>query len=130
MDDHLKRLVRYGVVGAVVNLMLLAAFAALVTTQIAAVSATIIVYIVGVGVSYVLNRNWAFSSGRRHVSGLPAYILAYACGGLAAAALMWIFHNHLGFPAIMVQAVAMVVVPVLIFTLLNWLVFPRGKEAD
>lgn len=128
VSGRLARLVRFGVTGIVSNLVLFGLFVALVTQKAPVLAATAMVYVAGICGTYVVNRAWSFDSKRRHVEAGPAYALAQACGLGVQLLIQWFFHGRLGYPAILVQAVSIPVFAVLMFAVLEWVVFPRSPR--
>jgi len=80
LREHAQRLGRYGAVGILTNLTLYVAFVALLWMGLGPALAAGICYVTSVVFSYILNRNWSFSSTASHRSDLPKYLTAYGLG--------------------------------------------------
>ncbi len=133
VSSHLRgvrRFRRFVIVGTVTNLALLGLFAALVQLGIAPVTASVAIYLIGVLVTYLINRTWSFESKRCHVIGGAGYFAVHACGIAAVAALQWVLHERFGVPSLLVQVFAMGLVAATSFTLFDRIVFPRQPDAD
>lgn len=123
MIEGLPTLVRYLVVGAVTNLLLLLCFSWL-NLYLPAIAASSLVFVTGIAISYSANKNWSFKSPGRHRREAPRYILAYLAGyavQLTVLTMVIHFTHH----AILAQAVAMVVAAAVIFAMLKLFVFAR-----
>jgi putative flippase GtrA len=82
-------------------------------------------YGLGILLSYVLNRRFAFRSRRAHRSALPAFILAAAsCWGLNLAVLYLALAT--GVPAAGAQALAVLSYTASFYLLNRWAVFRRA----
>jgi putative flippase GtrA len=119
------RLLRFGVTGILSNGLLLALFAGLTRLGAPVMAASVLVYGAGVLVSYFVNRNWSFSSSRPHREGAAFYLLTQLFGLMIVLLMQWGLHGLIGLPGIVVQAMAIPVVALLSFVLLEWIVFPR-----
>ena len=117
------RILRFGLLGSASNLLLLAFFAALFWWGLSAIAASMITYAVGVVGTYLFNRAWVFESTRRHSIAMPSYVVVHGCGAALTAALHWYFHGVLGFPALLVQVFAILLVAAFVFIALEWLIF-------
>lgn len=77
---ELKRFSRYAAIGLGSNLTLYLLFLVMVWADLGAVSSSVICYIFGVTLSYLLNRKWTFASSNAHRQDLPRFLAAYATG--------------------------------------------------
>lgn len=80
----MKRIGRFSIVGIGVNASLYLLFLALVWTGLPAVAVSAFCYVLGVGMSYVLNRRWSFESRADHRQDLPRFLTAYGSGLVVA----------------------------------------------
>jgi putative flippase GtrA len=113
----------------VTNLALLGLFAALIRLGIAPVTASIAGYLIGVLVTYLINRTWSFESSRSHVIGGAGYFGVHACGIATVAGLQAVVHGYFGVPALLVQIFAVGLVAATSFILFDRIVFPRQHAA-
>lgn len=80
MYDEVKRLSRYGIVGIATNLLLYVVFLLLLYLGVDPVVDAGICYLLGVSLSYILNRRWTFDSRNTHKKDLPKFLLSYGIG--------------------------------------------------
>jgi putative flippase GtrA len=78
-----RRFLRYGMVGVISNLMLYGLFVSLVWFGTGPVFTAGLCYVLGVALSYLLNRRFTFASTARHGHDLPKFLLAYGIGFVA-----------------------------------------------
>ncbi|EKE44163.1 GtrA family protein [Oceaniovalibus guishaninsula JLT2003] len=90
MTGGLGRIGRYGIVGIGSNLFCYAVFLGLIAASVPAVPASGGVYILGLTISYLLNRSWSFRSRGSHASDLPRFLLAYGIGLVFSLVSMWV----------------------------------------
>lgn len=122
------RLLRFGVTGVLSNGLLLVLFAGLTRLGMSVMIASALVYGVGMLFSYFVNRNWSFSSDRPHREGATFYLLTQLFGLAILMLMQWSLHGWARLPGIVVQALAIPVVALSSFVLLEWVVFPRNRN--
>lgn len=71
---------RYGVVGVATNISLYLLFLVLVWIGTPPVLTSGMVYVLGVTLSYLLNRRFTFKSEKGHGQDLPRFVFAYGLG--------------------------------------------------
>ncbi len=126
---RLGRLVRYGIVGVVSNLCLIALLFLLVRAGVGAVPAAMIVYVLGVAGTYAANKMWSFRSRVSHFKAGPRYVLVHALCAGTVAALQFVGHDRLGIDAVLVQVFAMAIVVLPLFVLMERFAFsPAGQS--
>ncbi|MFV0359657.1 GtrA family protein [Tropicimonas sp.] len=76
----LGRLGRYGAVGILTNVTLYLLFLLLVRLGLPPVPVSGLCYLLGVTMSYLLNRRWTFVSQASHRQDLPRFLAAYGVG--------------------------------------------------
>lgn len=76
----IPRFAKYAVSGVGTNLLAYAAFFGLLWQEIPPVWASGVAYAVGLSISYLINRLWAFQSANNHRCDLPKFIAAYGVG--------------------------------------------------
>jgi putative flippase GtrA len=74
------RLAKYGAVGVLSNVTLYLLYLAFLWVGLAPQGAVGICYVLGVALSYVLNRSWTFKSTASHGRDVPRFLAAYAIG--------------------------------------------------
>jgi len=131
IESHtsLRQLLRYGLVGAAVNLCGYLLFLLMTWLGMEAKAAMTVLYVAGATVGFWGNRNWTF--GHRGSIAGPAlkYFGAHAGGYLVDFAMLAVFVDRFHFSYRVVQAVAMVVVAGFLFLMFKYLVFPRSDLA-
>ena len=80
LASEATRVAKYGVVGVVSNLTLYVLFVALIWLSLSPQWAVAICYVLGVALSYTLNRQWTFKSTSAHSRDLPRFLAAYGIG--------------------------------------------------
>lgn len=78
--NEIQRLFRYGSVGIITNVTLYLVFILFLRLGLTPSVAAGVCYGLGVGISYLLNRRWTFSSTDSHRRDIPKFILAYGVG--------------------------------------------------
>lgn len=78
--SELRRFSRYGIVGLGTNLSLYLLFLLLLQLTVQPVAAAGICYVLGVAMSYLLNRRWTFASTDSHWRDLAKFLCAYGLG--------------------------------------------------
>lgn len=121
MPPLFRQLARYGVVGVTSNLTTYGIFLGLYYLGMPPVIATGVVYVIGVCISYVVNRNWTFESKSVHGQDLPKFVLAYGLGFVVSLISMWGLLHWI--PAEFAQLMTIFISAAMIFTLLKLLRF-------
>ncbi len=124
-----KRFSKYGTVGLFSNFCLYGLFLILIQFGISPVLASGISYVIGVALSYLLNRQWTYQSKNSHARDLPKFLVAYGVGFVTALVMIaWLIR---WFSPAFAQIINMIVVAVVIYTLLNLFKFGvEGHEQD
>lgn len=123
--SSLTQLVRYGLVGGVVNLGGYLLFLLITWFGMEPKSAMTVLYVAGAGAGFWSNRSWTF--GHRGGIAGPAlrYFGAHVCGYMLNYLILAVFADYLFFPYRAVQAVAILVVAGFLFVTFKFLVFSR-----
>jgi len=108
----LVRLQRYGIIGLSTNLSLFVLFLLLIRVNIAPVWASGLCYVLGVILSYSLNRRWTFSSRQSHLHDIPRFLISYGIGFLITLALMAMLVTPLGPSAAQVITIGLTAVSI------------------
>lgn len=74
------RLTRYGIVGLVTNAVVYGVFVIMIWLDMHPLWASGLCYAIGLTLSYLVNRRWAFESTSNHLSDLPRFLAAYGLG--------------------------------------------------
>lgn len=129
--DTVVSLLRYLTVGVVSNGLLYAAYLLITHLGLPPVVATSLLYVTGVGGTYLANRGWSFQSSRTHSEAAPRYAMAYGAGyGVQVATLSGLTYL-LHVPHQFAQLCAMGGAAVTIYAGLKFWVFPNEpKEED
>lgn len=129
--DSVMSLLRYLTVGVVSNGLLYAAYLLITYLGMPPVVATSLLYVSGVGGTYLANRGWSFQSTRDHSEAAPRYLMAYGAGyGVQVATLSGLTYL-LHVPHQFAQLCAMGGAAVTIYAGLKFWVFPdQPKEED
>lgn len=90
LRNELALLSRYGLVGLASNGVLYVLFLLLLRLGVLPTVAAGLCYVLGVGLSYVLNRRWTFSSRENHTLALAKYVAAYGTGFVSALGTIYI----------------------------------------
>jgi len=85
-------------------------------------------YGLGVALSFILNRRWAFNNNGCMQNQLYRYLISHSIGYLLNLTLLSIFVQILGFPHELVQAAAVLIVAVLLYLLLRFYVFAHDLK--
>lgn len=123
--------VRFATVGVISNVLLYLAYLLLTFTLCLEhkVSMTVI-YIVGVMLTFIVNRSWSFGhSGVAHTA-FVRYVLAYVIGYFLNLGLLWLIVDRLNQPHEYVQAVAIVLVAICMFLLHKYWVFAPSVQSN
>ena len=119
-----RRAMRYAMVGGGVNAGLYALYLILTGWLGAApLLATLLVYVVGIVLTYLGNALWSFERTRPHAAGLPRYVAAYIAGYAVQAGMLVVLIELLSLRHYYSQIVAMAAAAATIFVLLNFWVF-------
>jgi putative flippase GtrA len=116
-------LIRFGVVGAGLNVVLYAAYLILSALPISSIGAMTVTFFTGTVLGFFINRKLTFrydgGSTQTFMRFFAVYALLYAVNFTA----LWFFAERLAFPHQFVQAVAMMVLPAFSFLLQKYWVF-------
>lgn len=124
----LGEMARFAIVGVASNALLLMVFAVMLRAGVGSVAAMSLVYLLGLALSFTGNRHWTF----RHAGSFSLSLRRYAalhmgCYVLNACALLLLV-EHLHWPALPVQAGAVVVIACILFAGQRYWVFVRSAD--
>lgn len=130
MDATSGQLLRFGVVGVVVNSGLYAAYLAMVGAHVAVKLAMSLAYGCGVVLGFILNRRWSFRQSGRPRGDVLRYLAVYLAGYLLNLAALAFFVDMLGWAHQAVQAVMVFVIAGSVFLLQkHWVFRPSRRGA-
>ena len=78
-----KSLLRYATVGILSNASLYVLFVVMIWVEISAPVSAALCYVLGLTLSYLLNRRWSFESTSTHQRDVPRFLFAYGTGFVA-----------------------------------------------
>lgn len=123
------QLLRFGVVGVGINLLLYGGYLAMVGAGLEPKAAMTVGYACGVAIGFFINRRWTF--GQRGVlrRDIHAYLVVYAAGYLINLAALALFVDGMQWPHQGVQAAMAFVIAVFTFVMQKFWVFQgRARE--
>ena len=131
MDAQTRgQLMRYIVVGATSNTLLYLAYIGLTALGLGHKTAMTLLYVTGVLLTFFANRTWSFNHRGSGHSALARYVIAYILGYLFNLTLLWLFVDQLHQPHQIVQAIAIVLVAISLFTMHKFWVFASPVKHD
>lgn len=87
-----------------------------------------IMYPIGAVTAYFGHARYSFSYNGNHLHGIGRYIIAHLIGYATNYSMLHLFWNRLGYSHQLVQAVAIVVVAVILFFLFRYFVFNQREK--
>jgi putative flippase GtrA len=124
----LGQLIRYGLTGVVHNVGGFLLY--LLATYLGAEPklAMSVLFVVGVAVSFLLNRAWAFGDSNPIAGSLGRFLLAYVFGYLLNLAALLLLVDRLGYPHQWVQGFATIAIAGVLFLLNRYFVFNARRH--
>ena len=122
--DQLARFGRYGAVGIGSNLFCFLVFLGLIAVDVSPVLASGTVYILGLTISYLVNRSWSFRSTGDHRQDLPRFLISYGIGLIFSMTCIWVLIMWLH-PAT-AQIITTILAAIIIYSCLT--LFKFGQE--
>lgn len=123
-----RQFLRYAAVGLASNLVLYLAYLGLTATGLGYKTAMTMLYVTGVLITFVANRNWSFVHRGLVHTAFVRYVIAYLLGYMLNFMLLWFAADHLQFPHQGVQAVAVVLVAISLFLMHKYWVFAPAMK--
>lgn len=120
-----RRFARYGIVGLATNLSLYLLFLLLLRLAASPVAAAGICYVLGVAMSYLLNRRWTFASTDTHLRDLAKFFFAYGLGLVSTMLTISLLLRVL--PPATAQIINIAITAVIIYGCLRMLRFGSGR---
>ena len=121
----LSQIVRYGLVGMLVNLMGYLIYLLITWLWLEPRLSITLLYPIGAVTAYFGHARYSFIYNGRHSHGIVRYIIAQLSGYGVNIAMQSVFFDWLKYPHQLVQAVAIVVVASTLFLLFRYFVFPN-----
>jgi putative flippase GtrA len=118
----MRQMIRYGLFGLLVNLILYLLFLWMVAVGINPHLSQLLVFLMGTVMAYGLNRRYTFTDDKPWSATLPRYLLLYGSFYLISAALLALL-LHAGMPPWAGQAICIIVSAVGLFVAQKLLIF-------
>jgi len=115
--------VRFVIVGLVSNMALYLAYLLLTDLWLGPKTAMSVLFAVGTLQTFAFNKRWTFSHSGKALQSFIRYGAAYGGCYLLNLAALYAFVDHLGWPHLAVQAAAMAINAVILFSLQRWWIF-------
>lgn len=119
------QLARYGVVGVACNVAIYLVYLFISSLGVEPKAAMTCGYIMGVFIGFVGNRTWTFAHRGASAGSALRYALAHCLGYALNFAILVVFVDWLGLAHQWVQAVAVIVVAMLLFISFKYFVFRK-----
>lgn len=122
------QIIRYATVGLASNLALYVAYLAITFLGVGHKTAMTVLYAIGVGVTFTLNRNWTFKH-KGHISkSFFSYLVIYALGYLLNFAALFLLVDRMGYSHQLVQGIMIILVALFLFILQKLIVFATPAD--
>lgn len=128
--DLRTQFIRYAAVGVLSNLVLYLVYLALTAQGLGHKLAMTIVYLSGVSVTFIFNRNWSFRHAGAVSPALVRYFVAYLLFYLANLFALFVFVDLAGWPHEWVQGVMIVLCAIGLFATHRLWVFPAKYDVS
>jgi putative flippase GtrA len=120
---EIRELLRYAIVGLSSNALLFALYLLLTRAMVGHKLAATIVYVIGTGQAFVMNKTWTFEHRGDVGVSLMRFLLVYGLGYLINIAGLVLFVDWSGYSGEYVQGILIFVIAAFIFMLQKWWVF-------
>ncbi len=120
----MSQLVRYGLVGMVINLAMYSVYLFITYLTLEPKTAMTLLYIIGASAGYNGHRKWSFSHGGGDAGTIIRYAAAHVSGFLLNLLILAVFVDRLGLPHQGVEAAAIITVAGFLFIAFKFFVFP------
>ncbi|MBU2623850.1 MAG: GtrA family protein [Proteobacteria bacterium] len=118
-----KEFIRYVVVGAAMNGCGFLLYALFTTLGVSPVLTISIFYPIYIGLAFYLNKKWSFNHKGRISASAVRYLISYIGCYVLNVAVLKFFSGYLGYPHLVVQAIAILVFALLLFLAQKYWVF-------
>ena len=128
---HLPQFIRFGIVGAALNLIGYLLYLVVTWLGVEPKLAITFFYPLGVLYGYFVHKRLSFrhASGERDIWLIVRYLFVYALGYLLNIGALYAFHDHFGFPHQLVQVVIITSLSFFFFFSLKFFVFTQNHVA-
>ena len=118
-------LIRYGLVGLVINAVCYFVFLRLIYFGMESKAAMTLIYVFGVFISFAGNRRWVFYHQDATSDAALHFVLAHLFGYLLNLLILYVFVDLYGYAHQWVQIVAIIVVAIFLFIIFKYFVFRK-----
>ena len=122
------QLIRYGLVGGGINLILYLSYLLINHLGLESKKTMSLIYLIGVGIGFYSHRQWTFSHDGNARQSMVRFLFAHLLGYLINFSLLLNLVDHLGYPHQIVQAGAIFVVAAFLFITFKYWVFPKNNK--
>ncbi len=123
-----RQFLRYAVIGLLMNAALYLAYLGLTASLLSSRPAMSITYVAGVLIGFLLNRRITFAYSGPGAAALVRYAVTYVIGYLINFITLWQLVDRWGLPHQIVQGCVTLALPVLLFLLQRFWVFPSAPS--
>ena len=117
------QLIRYGLVGTATNSVMYLVYLLFTYFSIEPKTAMTFVYFIGLSLGFISNRKWTFAHRGDSEYMVLRYVLAHIVGYFLNLIILFFFVDRLGYPHQWVQAIAIIIVAILLFIIFKYYVF-------
>ena len=118
-----KEIIRYAIVGTVANVLGFLFYVLFTARGVSPVLTISILYPIQIGVAFFLNKKWSFKYTGRIATSAVRYLITYIGCYFLNVAVLKFFSSHLGYSHMVVQALAILVIALLLFLAQKYWVF-------
>ncbi|MCH2143353.1 MAG: GtrA family protein [Phycisphaerales bacterium] len=123
-----RQLIRYGMVGLIVNVIGYLSFLGMVYAGLHHQVAATLMFAIAVLASYVANRNWSFAHQGGVARSFSSYLVLYIAAWVLDVLVLYIFVDRLGWHHALVQGVAILGIAGLLFVGQRYWVFRQARS--
>ena len=124
----MQQLLRYGLVGGVINLMLYLGYLLINYLGLEPKKSMSLIYLIGVSVSFYGHRQWTFAHGGDARQSMVRFVFAHLLGYFINFFLLLGLVDRFGYPHELVQGAAIVVVAAFLYMAFKYWVFPEDNK--
>ena len=123
----LGQMVRYGLVGVLINLLGFLIYLSLTWLRLDPKFAVTLLYPIGAFLGYIGNSRFSFDYSGSHLSGILRYVVAHIVGYVTNILILYFFVDLLGYPHPLIQAIAIFIVAGVLFLQFRYYVFTQTQ---
>jgi putative flippase GtrA len=124
-----KEFIRYAVVGATTNVFGFLLYVLFTSLGVSPVMTISIFYPVHIGTAFYLNKKWSFNHKGQLSTSAFRYVTAYAGCYALNVAILKLFSDYLDYSHLVVQAIAVVLIALLLFLTQKYWIFRVQESA-